>query len=61
MYSPGKTKPNREPRIAQAGWETIAYLAASDALMPNRQSLLAGQKKRVGFGEVVFYAFSPAI
>jgi hypothetical protein len=55
MYAPGKTKPNREPRIVQARREAIAYLTASDALMPKRASLLAGQKKRIGFGDVVFY------
>jgi triacylglycerol lipase len=57
MYDLGKTKPNSEPRIAQAGWETIAYLTAKDALMPKRQSLPAGQKKLMGFGDVVFYGF----
>jgi triacylglycerol lipase len=57
MYVPGETKPNREPRIAQAGWEAIAYLTANDALMPKRQSLLPGQKKRIGFGDIVFYGF----
>jgi triacylglycerol lipase len=57
MYVPGKTKPNPEPRIAQAGWEAIAYLTAKDALMPKRKSLLAGQKKLMGVGDVVFYGF----
>lgn len=57
MYVSGETKPNREPRIVQAGWEAIAYLTAKDALMPKRKSLLAGQKKLMGVGDVVFYGF----
>ncbi len=58
MYDPGKTKPNSEARIAQAGWETIAYLTAKDALMPTRQSLLTGQRKHMIPGDVVvFYGF----
>ncbi|MGH8598731.1 MAG: hypothetical protein ACREXT_18935, partial [Gammaproteobacteria bacterium] len=57
MYAQGKTEPNSEPRIAQAGWETIAYLTASDALMPTQASFLAGQKRRIGYGDVVFYGF----
>ena len=55
MYVSGETKPNSEPRIAQAGWETIAHLAAKDAILPKRESLRARQKKLLGFGDVVFY------
>jgi triacylglycerol lipase len=57
MYVQGDTKPNSEPRIAQAGWETIAYLTAKDAILPKRQFLLAGQKKLIAVGDVVFYGF----
>lgn len=57
MYAQGETKPNNEPRIAQAGWETIAYLTAKDAILPKRSSLLPGQRKLIEFGDVVFYGF----
>jgi triacylglycerol lipase len=57
MFVQDQTKPNSEPRIEQAGWETIAYLTARDAILPMRSSLLPGQKKLIELGDVVFYGF----
>jgi hypothetical protein len=59
MYVPGETKPNREPRIAQAGWEAIAYLTANDAPSGNP---CCRDKRNVLDSAISFStAFSPAM
>ncbi len=57
MYTDGTKIPVVDPRIRGAGWETIGYLTARDAIMPKRASLLPGQKQIMELGATVFYGF----
>ncbi len=57
MYVPDTTKPKDEPRIAQAGWDVIAYLVARDSILPKRSELAPGQRKALQMGEIVFYGY----
>jgi triacylglycerol lipase len=57
MYASGQTIPNNEPRIAQAGWEIVAWLTARDSILPTRAQLPQGAKKQLELGAVVFYGF----
>ncbi|HXW71685.1 MAG TPA: lipase family protein [Methylocella sp.] len=57
MYTDGTKIPVIDPRIREAGWEVIGYLTARDAILPERASLLPGQKKIIKLGDVVFYGF----
>ena len=45
MYTDGSMIPVSDPRIQSAGWAAIGYLTARDAILPNRVSLLPGQKQ----------------
>ncbi len=59
MYDHGKILPKDEPRIKQAGWQVVAYLAAVDARPPVLATLkkLLGLKAKIRFGDTVFYGF----
>jgi len=58
MYAEGQRIPRDEPRIEQAGWEVVAYLAARDSVLPRRQALAAGVPKTMRMGdEPVFYGY----
>ena len=47
--NPGNLTPDPDPRIAQAGWDVIGYLNATDAIIT--------EGRKMGMGDQVYYGF----